>query len=79
MTDSSNSTVYGSVAAVLQGGPPGFPERLRRHQVTADQEKVKVQYLGGYEHFERVIGDDHAINPCAPVVYKWTMRTKIAE
>ncbi|MFD0634943.1 DUF5988 family protein [Catenulispora yoronensis] len=38
-------------------------------------ERVKVPYLGGYEHYERV---EEADGP-GPLVYRWLYRTAVAE
>jgi len=62
------------VDATLEGGPVHFPAELRSCRVAETQEKVKVEYLGGHEHFERDTGDDGATR-----VYRWTGRTRVAE
>lgn len=63
----------GYVDIVLEGGPVTLPagERNRRGQV--DEDRIKVPYYGGHEHFERV--DRHQ----RPVVYRWITRTRVAE
>jgi hypothetical protein len=40
--------------------------------------KLKIEHLGGYEHFERAASD---LDPDAgpPETFRWTLRTKIAE
>jgi hypothetical protein len=63
------------VTVLLIGGPADFPDQLRRQRCPADQLKIKVEYCGGHEHFER---DDETVRD-RPVLYRWTMRTKIAE
>lgn len=62
-----------NVEAVLVGGPSGAPAvmTISRPQ---DVDKIKISYLDGYEHFEREADTDVAMP-----VYRWTMRTKIAE
>jgi Family of unknown function (DUF5988) len=60
------------VTADLQGGPPAFPEELRHPQVSPTDDKVKVRYNTGYEHFERDPGAETA-------VYRWSGHTRIAE
>lgn len=62
------------IDAILQGGPAELPVSLRTHRVPAAEEKIKVPFYGGYEHFCRggtVAGQ--------PVVFHWTGRTRIAE
>jgi hypothetical protein len=63
--------VDGLVRVELRGGPADFPEELRYADVSPETEKVKISYLGGYEHFERGTPDDG--------IYRWTLRTRIAE
>jgi hypothetical protein len=63
------------IDALLVGGPASLGTQLRRLQVPALDDKVKVPYCGGYEHFERSSTDTEA----TPVVFRWTGRTKIAE
>lgn len=67
-----------SVAAVLEGGPAGLPAAWRSCRVGSRQEKVKIQYRNGYEHFERT---DEEVDRHGEirVVYRWTLRTWIAE
>jgi hypothetical protein len=64
--------------AVLVGGPADLPEHRRACRVDDAISKVKVRYLGGHEHFERT---DERVNSAAGVarVYRWSMRTKVAE
>jgi hypothetical protein len=60
------------VHAVLHGGPSHLPEVLRSVLEPVEDYKIKVPYLGGYEHFERE-------GESSPAVFRWTGRTKIAE
>lgn len=66
------------VEAVLTGGPDGLPETHRRRRTVAAEYEIKVPYLGGYEHFERT---DETAGPTGSAlrIYRWTMRTLIAE
>jgi len=64
-----------TVRSILDGGPADLPERLRRPLIAADAEKLKVMHRGGYEHFTR----DPDCRDGAPIVFRWTMRTQIAE
>ncbi|MBB4740383.1 hypothetical protein BJY16_003842 [Actinoplanes octamycinicus] len=59
--------------ARLEGGPADFPADLRDQAVPRDQDRVKVPYCGGYEHFERSAGD------VEPVAFRWVGRTWVAE
>jgi len=66
------------VFAVLEGGPDSIPVASRTQRVSPYHEKVKLPYYGGYEHFERTVGLDE-ITPSEEVVFRWTMRTELAE
>jgi len=66
------------VRAVLEGGPPGLPEGLRVQTARRSERKIKIPYHGGYEHFERVSDLPGPAQP-GPIIFRWTMRTKIAE
>ncbi|MGW6445285.1 DUF5988 family protein [Lentzea sp. NPDC055074] len=57
------------IHVVLEGGPAHItiPE-----QVTVDRGKIKLPCRGGHEHFERVSEEE-------PSVFRWTMRTSLAE
>ncbi|WP_230415788.1 DUF5988 family protein [Micromonospora tarapacensis] len=61
------------VDALLVGGPSGAPARVRISRADMAS-KIKLRHLDGYEHFEREAGTDAAMP-----VYRWTMRTKVAE
>ena len=80
MTDHNtvNSSHTGPlVRAVLRGGPTGLPEASRHHLVAVGKDRIKVPYLGGYEHFHRTF---HATDGAADVVvFQWIGQTKIAE
>jgi Family of unknown function (DUF5988) len=67
-----------SVQAVLQGGPATIPAAARIQEVSALAEKIKVPHYGGYEHFERAASlvEDTS---CRQVIFRWTMRTELAE
>ncbi|GAA0223760.1 DUF5988 family protein [Cryptosporangium japonicum] len=64
--------------AVLEGGPMDLPHEARWCSIASDQDKVKLPFGGGYEHFERVDVPPADVPP-GPVVFRWTTRTKIAE
>ncbi|GAA2657372.1 DUF5988 family protein [Paractinoplanes durhamensis] len=64
------------VEAVLEGGPANLPNELRTHHVLHTDEKIKVPYLDGYEHFECASVTDTG---GTPVVFRWTGRTRVAE
>ncbi len=68
-----NETTQAPVRAVLQGGPDDIPPSLRVIRTEMDAPVIKIERLGGYEHFHR--SDEQTV----PVVYTWLMRTRIAE
>jgi hypothetical protein len=61
------------VEVALEGGPPELPARMNIELSDDTRGKIKIPYLGGIEHFEPVGGF------AVPLVYRWTMRTRIAE
>ena len=67
-----------AVEAVLQGGPESIPVTSRRQEVSPLAEKIKVPHYGGYEHFERMASLVEDIS-CRQVIFRWTMRTEVAE
>jgi Family of unknown function (DUF5988) len=67
-----------SVRAVLEGGPASIPRASRVQAVGPHEEKIKLPHHGGYEHFERT-GEPGGGAPYQEVVFRWTMRTEIAE
>lgn len=72
------TSVVRSVRAVLEGGPASMPTASRIQTVGPHDEKVKVPHYGGYEHFERAGELDENVAH-QEVVFRWTMRTEIAE
>jgi hypothetical protein len=74
----SRSRGNGTITIVLVGGPADIPESVRPRTVAATERKIKLAHRGGYEHFELV---DELVSTDAdgPAVFRWTMRTKIAE
>jgi Family of unknown function (DUF5988) len=79
--NASDSMTTELVTAVLLGGPVSLPQALRRRQVDARENKIKIPHMGGYEHFFRAGGDDEEFIASAglPLIFNWAMRTKIAE
>ncbi|SBT43739.1 DUF5988 family protein [Micromonospora auratinigra] len=70
----------GHFDVLLEGGPAGLPATARERSAPAGTGRIKVPYLGGYEHFERTEDTDGANDDASRiVVFHWTMRTKIAE
>lgn len=65
-----------TTSVVLEGGPADLPAALRRHRDHIEGSKIKILHLGGYEHFER---DSEETDGTRPIVFRWTMRTRIAE
>jgi Family of unknown function (DUF5988) len=68
----------GTVLAVLEGGPASLPESLRVQQVGLRDDKIKIVHYGGYEHFERDVRPG-ANASSHRIVFRWTMRTEMAE
>lgn len=64
-----------SIAVRLEGGPSSIPDALRTTWVANLDETVKVEHLGGYEHF-RLHRDE---GETGTVVFRWIGRTRIAE
>ncbi|WP_131738239.1 DUF5988 family protein [Actinomadura roseirufa] len=64
-------------SAVLIGGPDRLPAHERRRRVPHGESKVKVPFQNGYEHF---VADElpHPLDGHAQV-FRWAMRTEIAE
>jgi Family of unknown function (DUF5988) len=67
-----------SVRAVLEGGPANIPTASRVQTVGPHDEKVKLPHYGGYEHFERT-GEPEENVIHQEIVFRWTMRTEMAE
>ncbi|UAB97631.1 hypothetical protein Dvina_05680 [Dactylosporangium vinaceum] len=67
------------IQAVLEGGPADLPTELRNQFVTDGTDKIKVNHYGGHEHFERAPAMLPGPVSAGPAVYRWTMRTKVAE
>jgi hypothetical protein len=67
----------GAAQAVLEGGPESIPAAQRTQEVSPFDEKIKLPHHGGYEHFERVGSLEG--NTAEHLVYRWTMRTQVAE
>ncbi|GAA5191278.1 hypothetical protein GCM10023322_48290 [Rugosimonospora acidiphila] len=63
------------VEVSLQGGPERLPLSLRTQRVAADDLRVKIEFYGRYEHFERLTVE----SPGVPPVFQWTGTTRIAE
>jgi hypothetical protein len=68
----------GSLPAILEGGPTSIPAELRTQEVGPLEEKIKLLHWGGYEHFERA-GDLVDDTSSRQILFRWTMRTEIAE
>ena len=65
------------VDVILEGGPGTLPATMQV-AATPGTACLKVPSLGGYEHFERA--NDRVVDGGRQVtVYRWTMRTTIAE
>jgi hypothetical protein len=66
------------VRIVLEGGPSDIPETTWVQKVLPDHHKIKIAHRGGYEHFELASKSSGPDEPTL-VIFRWTMRTKIAE
>ncbi|MFJ2264537.1 DUF5988 family protein [Streptomyces sp. NPDC087844] len=76
MTEESTPSHDGEmIDALLQGAPEGMPTSVRAGRSAVADRKLKIPHYGGYEHFELV--ENPAENSQA--VFRWTMRTRIAE
>jgi Family of unknown function (DUF5988) len=64
--------------AILVGGPSDLPAHRRSCRVDGGTSKVKVRHLGGHEHFERT-DERMASSAGLARIYRWCMRTKVAE
>ncbi|MEV0387443.1 DUF5988 family protein [Nonomuraea sp. NPDC050643] len=68
-----------TIDVTLVGGPADLPETTRTRRVDdVGDTKIKIPHRGGYEHFE-LVEAVHDGGRTAPLVFQWTMRTKIAE
>ncbi|WP_345475579.1 DUF5988 family protein [Actinoallomurus oryzae] len=63
--------------AVLIGGPADIPMAARTVRAAATETKIKLRHRNGYEHFEIVSDPDG--RRAERAIFRWTMRTKIAE
>jgi hypothetical protein len=74
----ANAPSEGMVEIVLVGGPADIPAEARRCRAISAEERIKLAHRGGYEHFEptSVQADEGG---SSARVFRWTMRTKIAE
>lgn len=75
MTEEHGSAAE-TVEIILEGGPKDLPPDLRAGRTLAGDYKVKIVHRGGYEHFERTEG---RVAGGEAVVFRWMMRTKMAE
>ncbi|MDF5757182.1 DUF5988 family protein [Spongiactinospora sp. TRM90649] len=68
------ATLAGPVDVVLEGGPAHLPRSLSVEGEAAAYGRLKIANGAGYEHFERVADTD-----AGHWVFRWIMRTRIAE
>ncbi|MFD7862994.1 DUF5988 family protein [Streptomyces sp. NPDC057682] len=69
-----------TVRVTLVGGPADFPQADRTIHVSEAeaQQKIKIKYYGGYQHFEPSDELGGSRGP-ASRIFRWTGFTKIAE
>jgi uncharacterized protein DUF5988 len=70
--------VMSDIGAVLLGGPFSRPSDRQEQKVTTRLDTIKVPYLNGYEHF-RYEGESMDVNDELMPVFRWVMRTALAE
>ena len=79
MDDATETTsTIKPVRAILHGGPESIPHESRVQLVSSLGEKIKLPHNGGYEHFERGAALDASGVP-EEIIFRWTMRTEMAE
>jgi Family of unknown function (DUF5988) len=64
-----------TVEIALHGGPVDIARTVRASAQEILERKIKIPHRDGYEHFEFAADPASA----APITFRWTMRTKIAE
>ncbi len=67
-----------AIKIVLSGGPKDLPDTFRLREVTDLNEKVKVQWGAGYEHFLPTAEVREMEGEMLPV-FEWCTSTRIAE
>jgi hypothetical protein len=70
--------MFTATRIVLVGGPDGVAEKCAPLEVTNLDDKVKVPFASGYEHFSHS-GEFAVIDGDFRPVFEWCDRTKIAE
>ncbi|UUU36192.1 DUF5988 family protein [Streptomyces sp. CA-210063] len=63
---------------LLSGGPSSLTDEERTRFTTSLTEKIKHRFGAGYEHFVHE-GEFTTLNGEEVAVFRWTMRTAIAE
>ncbi|BCB79305.1 hypothetical protein GCM10022251_21020 [Phytohabitans flavus] len=76
--NSTEDLANAMIDATLEGGPTDLPESLRVQRTTATNSKIKVRHGSAYEHFEQT-GESKPGHEGMLHVYRWTMRTRVAE
>lgn len=66
-----------TIRVLLEGGPADLPSEMRLQRNALANRKIKLPRHGGYEHFE-LVEDGEGEGTGSPV-FRWTMRTKVAE
>jgi hypothetical protein len=63
---------------ILEGGPIDIPSQWTSPAVESLRERVKIERLNGYDHFERT-EDFRKVGDVDLPVFRWAYRTQIAE
>jgi hypothetical protein len=66
------------VQVTLEGGPADMAATVLVWRAAITDGCLKLEHLGGYEHFEQVASDDEPAG-ARPAMFRWRARTRIAE
>ncbi|MFI9051380.1 DUF5988 family protein [Streptomyces sp. NPDC053427] len=77
-TDKATPYPTEPVEILLVGGPEGIGQSERRMRAVIVDSKVKIRFRDGYEHFELERRPEDS-EDASTAVFRWIMRTKIAE
>jgi Family of unknown function (DUF5988) len=74
----SSTRIHHTLDVVLEGGPSDIPRRMQVSAASVDDGRLRIERLGGYEHFECVTDEPRAGGPDA-MLFRWAYRTRAAE